>query len=375
MQSEQEFVEGFQECFGSIQDERQESKVAYPLIEILFVVVVGVAMGSGNWSTIELIGKSKIDHLRKYYPFKNGSPSDDTIRRLIEKMCPKELNNSLGKFFGKDVDLDGQNVAIDGKTLKGSRREGKKAAHLLNVYASGSGITLFTKEVDSKTNEITAIPDAIDLLDLSGATVTIDAMGCQKNIANKIVEKGADYIFGLKGNQTALHSEVKDLFGTNAEKFFNMEIAETHDKGHGRIEKRTCRVVRDLSKVPSSKDWKNMKCAIEIISEIESKGKVTSSTNYYISSSLASSQEIMKSIRDHWKIESMHWSLDVVFKEDASGMYKGNIPANMGIVRRFVFNILDHLREKRETKPFLMQKIREYPEYLHKFIQKLGFDS
>jgi predicted transposase YbfD/YdcC len=375
MQTEKEFLSGFEECFGEIEDKRQSAKSVYPLIEILFLTIVAVSAGAFSWQMIEEFGKINIAHLRRYYPFADRIPSDDTIRRLFEMMNPEQLNKALIQYFTKDLDLTGEDVAIDGKSLRGSRRNGVRALHFLNVYASGSGITLFGKAVDSKTNEITAIPEAIDLLDIKGATITIDAMGCQKSIASKIIDKGADYILGLKGNQIALYEEVKALFSTNAEKFFDMEVSKTQDKAHGRIERRTCRIVRDLTKIPSSIDWRNIACVIEIRSEIEVKGTTTISANYYISSSQNSAAQIMKSIRAHWAIESMHWTLDVVFKEDASTMYKGNIPANMAIVRRFVLNILGNMKGNRETRPNLMRKIGWSPEYLHKFIQMLGFDS
>ncbi len=208
-------------------------------------------------------------------------------------------------------------------------------------------------------------------MDIKGAIVTIDAMGCQKSIAKQIRVKEADYIFGLKGNHTTLHNEVKTAFETNAEGFFNMEKAETVDKGHGRNETRTCRVIRDFSKIPSSKDWDGIASVIEIKRSTISKGKLSEATNYYISSSKETPEKLMKSIRDHWKIESMHWTMDVVFKEDNSSMRKGNIPANMAIIRRFVLNILGQMKHDKESKPMLMYKIGWSDDYLHKFIQKL----
>jgi predicted transposase YbfD/YdcC len=375
MQTEKEFLDGFEGCFGKVKDKRQASKAVYPLIEILLLSISAVAAGAFSWEMIEEFGKINLSHFRKYYPFTNGVPSDDTIRRLFERICPEELGYALKAYFTRNLDLEGEDIAIDGKTLRGSKKNRPRAIHFLNVYASGSGITLFGKEVDSKTNEITAIPEAIKLLDIKGATVTIDAMGCQKSIAELIRAKEADYIFGLKGNHTSLHEEVKTLFSTKAEKFFAMEIAESHDKGHGRIEKRTCRIVRDLSKIPSAKVWLDLSCVIEIESAVETKGKITNSVNYYISSSTKSAEQIMKSIRSHWAIESMHWILDVVFKEDASSMYNGNVPANMALVRRFVLNILTQMKQPRETRPLLMKKIGWSPDHLHRFIQMLTNDS
>jgi len=375
MLSEKEFLSGFEECFGLVEDTRQKSKIDYPLIEILFLSIVAVAGGAFSWSMIEAFGKAHLATLREYYPYANGSPSDDTIRRVFEIIDPSNLNAVLTRYFTKDLDLNGQNVSIDGKCLRGSSHNGSRALHFLNVYASGSGITLFGKIVDAKTNEITAIPEAIDLLDLKGSTVTIDAMGCQKAIAEQIINKGADYIFGLKGNQTSLCNEVAKAFESNATIFFDMDIASSQDKGHGRSEIRTCRVIKDFSKIPNASKWPGMRSVIEIKRSTKTKDKTTESINYYISSANKNAQEMMQNIRSHWKIESMHWILDVVFKEDGSSMHKGNIPANMALVRRFVLNILSNMKEKRETRPLLMSMIGWSPEYLHKFIQKLTFCS
>lgn len=371
MQSEEEFLEGFEECFKVIKDKRQKSKIDYPLIEILFLSIVAIAGGAFSFGMIENFGKAHLESLRIYYPFKNGAPSDDTIRRIFEVLSPVKLNEVMHKYFSKDLDLNGEHIAIDGKTLKGSKRNGSRALHILNVYATGSGITLFGKEVDRKTNEITAIPEAIDLLDLKGSTVTIDAMGCQKHIAQKIVDKGADYIFGLKENHATLYKEVKTVFKSNAEVFFDMDVATTQDKGHGRIENRTCRVIKDFAKIPSVRGWPGISSVIEIKRVTEIKNKITESMNYYISSSPVCATEMMKTIRSHWQIESMHWILDVVFKEDESSMYKGNVPVNMAIIRRFILNILTGMKGKRETRPELIRMIGWSPDYLHRFIKLL----
>jgi predicted transposase YbfD/YdcC len=352
-----------------LEDKRQSSKVDHPLLEILFLSLVAVAGRASNWKEIEFFGKSHISVLQEYYPFANGVPSDDTVRRTFEILDPDRLNEVLRKYF--TVDLTGEHVSIDGKALRGSARSGVRALHFLNVYAAESGITLFGKAIDAKNNEITALPEAIDVLDIKGAIVTIDAMGCQRSIAAQIKKKGGDYILGLKGNQVALYNEVKTAFESKAETFFKMESARTLEKGHGRIEERSCRVIRDFAKIPSSSNWQGLSSVIEIKRKTTIKDKITETTNYYISSSMQKPEQMMKSIRSHWGIESIHWVLDVVFKEDASLMHKGNIPANMAITRRFVLNILGQMKQKGETKPMLMNGIGWSQDYLRKFIQKL----
>ena len=375
MQSAQEFVAGFETCFKGLSDKRQDSKVSYPLIEILFLTIVAVAGNARTWEEIETFGETHLEALQEYYLFEQGVPSDDTIRRAAEMLDPEECNKALNEYFAKGIDLSGKHISIDGKSVRGSGHNGEKMLHLLHVYASDSGLVLCSRKVDTKTNEIVAIPDALDLLDIKGAIVTIDAMGCQKDIAGKIRNKGADYILGLKGNQGRLHAQVEDAFKTCAVEFFSMAEATTMDKGHGRIERRRCRMIRDLSKIPSIAQWTDISTVIEIKRTVTSKGKTTESTNYYISSCNTDATDIMKSIRSHWAIESMHWMLDVSFKEDASSMHKGNIPANMAMMRRLVFNILHGMQEKRQSKPKLLKMIGWSDNYLHKFARLLIFHS
>ena len=375
METKQEFLEGFEECFSKIKDSRQKTKIEYSLLEVLFLGITAVAGGAFSWSMIESFGNTHLNTLREYYPFKTGCPSDDTIRRVFELLDPKHLNESLQRYFTTNQELKNKHIAIDGKTAKGSGKFGSSALHMLGVYASESGLTLFSKDVDKKTNEITAIPEALDLLDVSGSIITIDAMGCQKNIAKKIMNKGANYILGLKRNQVSLYNEVETAFATNAETFFNMSKATSKDTGHGRVCFRTCRVINDLSKFPIAQKWHGINSLVEVKRKTIINNKQTDSVNYYISSCNLHPKIMLQNIRNHWKIESMHWMLDVVFKEDQSSMCKGNVPANMAIIRRFVLNILSQIKEKRQSRPLLMKLIGWSNEYLHKFINAFAFCS
>lgn len=369
MLKEQEFIKSFAEHFCDIKDHRQESKICYALIELLFLGIVAVAARAETWEEIEEFGKAHIDTLREYFLFKNGAPSDCTIRNFITRCDPQQLNNVLVKYFS--TDLDKKHYAVDGKTLRGSKYQDSRALHFLNVYAAESGITLFGQVIDSKENEITAIPEAIECLDIKGGIVTIDAMGCQKNIAKQIVGKEADYIFGLKMNHPGLYSEVEKAFQVGAFEFLETDTAETSDKGHGRTEERKCRVIRDVKKIPGYEQWTNLSSIIEIKRKVLEKNKVSESINYYISSSSNSAEEMLKSIRSHWAIESMHWILDVVFNEDASSIRAGNAPANMAIIRRFVLNILNRIKKKRETRPKMMLTMGWSPNNLKRFINAL----
>jgi predicted transposase YbfD/YdcC len=370
MHNIQEFLKGFEENFSEIKELRQENKIQHPLIEILFLTMVAIAGGALSWMMIEKFGKIHLSVLRKYYPFKLGIPSDDTIRRVFAILDPKHLNASLHNYFAKD--LSTEHLAIDGKSIKGSSHNGSKALHILNVYACHSGITLFSKNIDDKKNEISAIPETIDLLDIKGAIVTIDAMGCQKAIAKCIIKKGANYIFGLKNNHPTFYKEVATAFeGYKYIAYFTIDTHTTIENGHGRTEERECRVINDLCRLKGASLWAGLSSIIEIKRKVTIKNKVTQSTHYYISSLNSDSKTLMEKIRSHWKIESMHWVLDVVFKEDACSMYKGNTPANLAIIRRFVLNVLSGMKEKRETKPMLIKMIGWSQEYLNRFIKKL----
>lgn len=369
MQSEKDFLKEFEEHFEDIQDPRQQSKVAHPLIEILFLAITAVAARAPGWASIELFGNLQLTALQQYYPFRYGIPSKHTIRRVFEVIDPKQMSTLLLKYFGKNLSVE--HYAIDGKTLNGSRHDGIRALHFLNVYAVHSGLTIYGQALDKKQNEISAIPEVLDLLNLEGSMVTIDAMGCQKNIAAQIIEKKADYILGLKKNHIALQSEVERAFQSDASEFCIMDITETHEKGHGRIETRKCRMIRDISKINGSNKWPGLQSVIEIYRHTIEKDKVSESVNYYISSSLQSAEAMLKTIRAHWKIESMHWSLDVSFNEDASGIHKDHAPSNIATVRRFILNILSGMKGKNQSRPDLMKAIGWSQEYLHKFVDAL----
>ena len=377
MLTTQEFMKSFEKQFEDVSDPRQAGKITYPMIEILFLAVVAVAGRAEDWEDIEDFGKAHLEVLREYLPFKDGTPSNDTIRRFFGSIDPQEMNQVLIKVFGskdketaEDAEID-KHYAIDGKTLRGSRFNNISAFHFLNVYAAHSGLTLYGKVIDEKKNEISALPEAIACLDLEGAIVSIDAMGCQKDIAKQIIDKKADYILGLKLNHACFYYEIEKAFATNAVQFFNMDLAETFDKGHGRQETRKCRVIRNMEKINGYKEWADLKAIIEVKRSVVEKGKTTESINYYISSSSNGAESLLKTIRSHWKVESMHWIMDVVFGEDASKVRLKNGPANMAIVRRFVLNILNIIKEKRQTRPKLMNSIGWSPHYLRKFINAL----
>lgn len=363
MLNDKEFAKGFEDNFCDIEDHRQEWKIEYTVMEMFFLGVLAIGSGAKGWKAIELFGESHIDTLREYFPYKNGTPSDCTIRRFFTAIDPNELNKVLMKAFGVEVE---KQYAIDGKTLKGTKYMENRAFHFLNVYACESGVVIYGQQLEGKSNEITAIPEAIESLDLREAVVTIDAMGCQKSIAAQIIEKGGDYILGLKKNQLRMYEQVELLFGGERE-FEEGDVYESYDKGHGREEYRTCRIIREFREVTESVKWSGLASVAEVTKVTIEGEKRSEGKYYYISSCKDSADEIGKRVRSHWGIESMHWSLDVTFREDSSSIRQGNAPANMSILRRYALNIFTCIKKKGESRPLLMFATGLNPTNLRRF--------
>ena len=241
-------------------------------------------------------------------------------------------------------------VAIDGKTLRGSRDGEQLPIHLVSAFASEAGIVLGQIKTHEKSNEITAIPELLEWLDVRGAIVTIDAMGCQKAIAEKIVDKGGDYLLALKGNQSSLHDDVRLHFeAPSLQALSLMEQAETLDKGHGRIEVRRCRVCTDIDWLKDRHpEWRNLNSIVAITSERHIGETVTQETRYFISSALIPAERMLTAVRLHWGIENqLHWVLDMSFGEDQSRIRKGNAPSNVAIIRHAALNMIRAAKTKR----------------------------
>lgn len=374
MQSLKEFLKGFEEHFNEVEDPRQQSKISHSLLEILFLAVVAIASGASSWSGIEMCGRFKLKQLRRYYTF-TTVPSKHTIRRVFEVIDPEQLNKILQQYFS--INTTSPHYAIDGKSLRGSRYADSRALHFLNVYAASSGVTIFGKVLDKKQNEISGMPEALEIIDIKNAVITIDAMGCQKSIAATIIAKGGDYVFGLKKNHMALYSVVQKAFSSEVVAFCAIDIAETQEKGHGRVELRRCRTIHNVEQIHACDSWPGIKSIVEIYRRTVRDGKVTECTNYYISSLSKSAKEVMKIIRSHWGVEAMHWAMDVVFKEDANHTRTDNSPANLAIIRRFVFNILTLIKntqpkKQQYSKPLMMMAINLSNEYLNKFVNMIN---
>ncbi len=333
-----------------LKDPRIERKKLHNMFDILFLTLCGMIAGCEGWTDIELYGESRIDFLRKYRPFENGIPSDDTLRRFFRAIDPEKFSQCFTKWIKSIIPVtEGMTINIDGKTLKGTKDGDKKALHMISAFVSEMRLVLCQKKVDAKTNEITAIPDLLEVLDLKGAIVTIDAMGCQKKITEKIRDQGADYVLGLKENQKEMHEQVETFFeleGKNNFKNVTCDIATTNEKNGGRIEKRKCIVTDNIDCIEKRDEWKDLKSIVCIESEREVKGLRTMEKRYYISSLPPIAAKLLLAVRTHWSIEnSLHHVLDVSFGEDDCRIRKGNAPENIAIIRHLIINAINKSRD------------------------------
>ena len=340
----------FLDYFDNFEDPRVDRNKLYPMSEILLITLSAVISGAEGWKDVENFGKAKIKFLKKYLPFENGIPSDDTFRRFFRAIDSKKFQQNFLNWINALNIPKCKSIAIDGKTSRRSHDKDKKALHLISAFASESKIILGQKKVDGKTNEITEL---LNWLDLREAIVTIDAMGCQTKIASQIVNQGGDYVLSLKGNQSNLHNELINYFeqvkkhGTQGVDF---HFFEEKNKGHGREEIRRIYVTDKIDFLLQKNEWNKLKSIVCVSSERIVGVKKSNENRYYITSLPSMPQQINKVIRDHWAIEnSLHWVLDVSFGEDQSRIRKGNGPENMSIMRHCAINMIRRYKSKRQS--------------------------
>tara|TARA_R110000868_G_C10826109_1_gene758985 strand:- start:16 stop:1149 length:1134 start_codon:yes stop_codon:yes gene_type:complete len=342
---------GLIEHFETMSDPRVDRTKRYPLIEIIFLIISGTVSGCDGWKSLKDFGEAKLDWLRKFLPYKEGIPADDTLARVMRRIETKEFQACFMKWVQSVSEVtSGDVVAIDGKTLRQSHnhRDGLAAIHMVSAWSSQNGLVLGQEKTAIKSNEITAIPQLLDVLELKGCIVTIDAMGCQTAIAEKIIQKKADYMLALKGNQGKLHAEVTDFFKIAlAENFkhINNDYYEEHDVGHGRIEYRQCWSIKPSTlNFPPFKNWPNLKSLIMIKSRREFKNQLTKDTEdtrFYIASIEPNAKKTLTAVRQHWGIENkLHWTLDMTFREDESRIRTEASPENFAIMRHIALNLI-----------------------------------
>ncbi|MBD0300176.1 MAG: ISAs1 family transposase, partial [Nitrososphaera sp.] len=320
-------MQGFIEHFGDIPDPRVERTKKHKLIDILFLTLAAVLCGCDEWEEIQAYGEKKMDWLRKYIELSNGIPSHDTINRVISAINPTVMQERFVQWVQSIATLsEGQVVSLDGKRLCGSGKDGKEAiVHMVSAWSDANNLVLGSYKVDDKSNEITAIPKLLEMLDLAGCILTLDAMGCQTGIAEQIVDNQAHYILAVKENQAHLLDDIREAFAHEQPTRISTDVQTA--LGHGRIEKRTCRVITNVAWVCKASEWKGLASLVELTAERTDKktGSYEKEVRYYISDLLQSAGAFTACIRSHWGIENrQHWALDVAFSEDKSRKRAGN---------------------------------------------------
>lgn len=337
----------FMQHFDSLTDPRIDRCKRHGLMDIIFLTISAVLCDSEGWEQIEDFGHARLDWLKHYFPYANGIPTHDTIARVMSSLDPKALQECFISWVQAASEIsEGRIVAIDGKTLRRSFRDGdrKSAIHMVSAWANqNKGLILGQQKVDGKSNEITAIPALVKLLDLKGSIVTIDAMGTQREIAKAIVEKGADYVLALKGNQSNLADEVQTLFEHPLPKGFEEQRkSDEVEAGHGRIEQRHYRQIALTPKaLPAGEGWEKLRSVIQVTAVRDEGGRQTRETRYFISSCSLDVSVAANAVRQHWAVEnSLHWVLDVTYREDESRIRRGNAAEVMSVMRRLTLNLL-----------------------------------
>ena len=340
----------FHDHFHDLNDPRVERTRKHPLINILFIAVCGVLSGANSFAGIHEFGSDRRQWFARYLDLANGIPSDDTFARVLARLDPAAFEKCLlGWIQAVQEVTENRLIAIDGKALRGSydRRDGKAAIHMVSAWATENKLSLGQVVVDEKSNEITAIPALLRLLDVSGALVTIDAMGSQKEIADRIREGGGDYVLAVKQNQPTLHEQVEAAISEALEgDAEDLDEHQTVERGHGRQETRTCAIFAAPGSVDPEGLWRDLNAVGMAITEsVDSQGRCRSEVRYYILSVLLSAKEFAGAVRGHWGIENnLHWQLDVSFREDGCRVRTDHAPANLSVIRRFALGLL-----KRET--------------------------
>ena len=354
----------FHAHFAVLSDPRVARTKKHLLSDILFIAICTIACDGEGFTDMEMFGRAKEEWLRKYLELPGGIPSHDTFGRVFSIIDPEAFTECFVNWTQAiHTATAGEVVALDGKTVRHSfdTATGKSALHLVSAWASENGLALGQVKVDDKSNEITAIPKLLEMIDVKGRIITTDAMGCQKDIVKRIIDKKGDYVLCLKGNQESLHEEVKYFFDEAQAAEFNdvhHSYFESVEKDHGRIEIRRCWVVEDdaIRWLEKEDQWPGLKSIAAIEGERRVGKKTTLETRYFISSLAGRASKVMSAAREHWAIEnSLHHVLDVTFNEDASRIRKDNAPENLAILRKIVINLV---KKQKNTKTSIRGRLK-----------------
>jgi predicted transposase YbfD/YdcC len=331
-------------CFADVPDPRIDRTKLHALPDILLITLCAVIVGAESWETVATFGKSKQDWLKRFVPLTNGIPSADTFERVFARLNPKAFQKCVVEWLAAVCEATGlKHVAIDGKAVRGAKQSTFSGClHLVNAWAVDNRMILGQEAVADKSNEITAIPKLLEVLELKGALVTIDAAGCQKEIAQQIRNQGGDYLLAVKGNQPTLEAAVQRNFAEALVDDFAAVTVDCHttiEDGHGRHEERYVTVITDPKGLPP--EWPDVAAVVLVGSKREVKGVNASSARYYLTSRRGTAQELGAYIRRHWAVENeLHWCLDVSFHEDANRVASGHAGTNLGLVRRVALSLV-----------------------------------
>lgn len=357
------FDEGlvFLEHFRLLPDPRQRGKVVYPLDEVLLLCLLAVLAGAESFVEIARFGTKKLDLLRRFRPFADGTPSHDQLGDIFASLDAEQFQKCFVAWVASLTGAAPDVVAIDGKTVRRShqRSKGKAAIHMVSAFAARQRLVLGQVKVAEKANEIVAIPRLLEMLELEGAIVTIDAMGCQRDIARAILAKKADYVLALKGNQGTLRADVELFVAEQKERGFADAATSRHetvDGDHGRIETRTTTVIHDVGWLRDAHDWPGLKSVVMVESIREMDGKSEAETRFYISSLAMLAAQMGAIVRSHWAVEnSLHWVMDMIFRDDECRVRTDHAPANFTTLKHMAHNLIrrapgkDSLRVRRKV--------------------------
>lgn len=360
--------------FAAMEDYRKQGYVKHKMINIIAISIAAVICGAEDWYDIEDYGKEKYEWLKTFLDLSEGVPSHDTYNRFFSFANPQALERCFEDWINAIANLsEGRIISIDGKTLRGSKGTGRdNFIHMVSAWCNANNMVLAQQKVDDKSNEITAIPVLLELLVLKGCIITIDAMGCQKEIAEKIADKEADYILAVKGNQKFLLDDIEEAFSnTKADDEYTYK-----EVNHGRIESRTTEVITDLDWICSKEDWKKLYCIIRVFcSRIDKKtGVKEEAFRYYISSKKGTAQYFNDAIRAHWGIENkLHWMLDVTFGEDSSKKQAENAAQNFSLISKIALNMIRNLPHDitRGSKVISAKRKRKMAAWNNEYLLKI----
>lgn len=341
--------------FSSINDPRIERCKHHDLLDILLLSISAVISGAEGWEDIEDFGHLKLSWLQKYGSFKAGIPRHDTIARVIRCLKTEEIESAFQSWIASLIKTTGTDViAIDGKTARRSftTKGSKNALHAVSAWSCQNQLVLGQAAVAEKSNEITAIPELLNLLDIEQSIITLDAMGCQQEIAKQIIKQKADYILALKGNHSGMQAELDAWWHKVEREGLSEDNYQKHtdiNSGHGRIETRQCeQMLIDTAWLAKEYRWTGLKSIIKISNEIceKTSGKITQETRWYISSLSLNAEQALNAVRSHWQVESMHWTLDMTFREDESRIRKGNGALAFNVMRKIALNLFKQDKTK-----------------------------